>query len=130
MKINVFGLAVLALLLSACTSGEIHAVKLEDTMRSYATAIRWGEFEKAMQFQDPAKRHRLDLAWLKNIHVVSYDTVFKKEDMGGNIFEQTVEIRYYIEQVGVEQSLTERELWRYDEEKDKLWLETELPTFR
>ena len=124
------GWAVLALLLPACTSGEIHAVKVDDTLRSYATAIRWGEFEKAMQFQNPAKRSRLDLAWLKNIHVSSYDTVYKKEDMGGNIFEQTVEIHYFNEQVGVEQSITDRQLWRYDEEKGKLLLETGLPAFR
>ena len=130
MKIALPGPALAAALLSACTSGEIHVVKMEDALNGYATAIRWGQFEKAAQFQDPAKRSRLDLAWLKNIHVATYDTVFKKEDLGGNIFEQTVEIRYFNEQVGVEKSLIDRQVWRYDEEKDKLMLETELPTFR
>jgi hypothetical protein len=105
-------------------------MKMEDNMNSYASAIRWGEFEKALQYQNPAKRSRLDLAWLKNIHVASYDVVYKKENLGGNIFEQTVEIRYYNEQIGVEKSLTDRQVWRYDEDKQKLMLETDLPTFR
>jgi hypothetical protein len=127
---NLAGLALLLVMVSGCTSGDVHAVKMEDAMNGYASAIRWGQFEKAAQYQNPAKRSRLDLAWLKNIHVASYDTVYKKEDLGGNIFEQTVEIRYYNEQIGVEKSLTDRQLWRYDEEKGRLMLETDLPAFR
>jgi hypothetical protein len=131
MKTHPPALLLSALALAACTSGEIHAVKMDDTLRSYATAIRWGQFESALQYQNPAKRKRLDLLWLKkNVHVSSYDTVFKKEDMGGNIFEQTVEIHYFIESEGVEKSLTDHQLWRYDEEKEKLLLETDLPSFR
>jgi hypothetical protein len=130
MKIILSASILLALLLAACTSGEIHAVKMDDTLNSYASAIRWGLFEKAAQFQNPAKRSRLDLAWLKNIHIASYSQIYRKEDLGGNILEQTVEIRYFNEQVGVEQSITDRQLWRYDEEKQKLMLETGLPEFR
>ncbi len=104
--------------------------KMEDTLNSYGAAIRWGQFDKARDFQSPAQRTRLDEAWLKNIHVSSYDPVYRREAEGSKVLEQKVAIRYFNEQDGVEKVLTDRQLWRYYEDKGKWMLETELPVFR
>ncbi len=130
MKTYLSALALLATLLAACTSGPIYLSKIEDILSLYGTAIRWGDFEKAQTFQAPAKRTHLDLDWLKNIHVASYDIINQKESQGGHIHEVTVKIRYFIESEGVEKTLTDKQLWRYDEDSEKLTLESDLPAFR
>jgi hypothetical protein len=130
MKIKLSASALLAAALVACTSGPIHLAIIDSTVQLYAAAIRFGEFEKAQEFVDPAKRTRLDLAWLKNIHISSYDIVHRKENLGGNIYEMTVQIHYFIESEGVEKSVTDRQIWRYDEGQRKMMLETSLPEFR
>lgn len=99
-------------------------------LNSYAGAIRWGEFQKAQEFQRPSKRSPLDLEWLKNIHVSSYEVTYKKEGLNDNIREQTVKIRYFIENSGVEKSVTDQQFWRFDEEQNKLMLESDLPNFQ
>ncbi len=124
-------LTILALLaLSACTSGTISNAKKEDRLSAYGAAIRWGPFEKAQEFQDPAHRKRLDEAWLKDIHVTSYNPLHRKEAEGSSILEQMVEIRYMNEHEGVERSFVDRQTWRYFEPEDNWWLETDLPGFR
>ncbi len=121
--------ALLALTVSACTSGPIHLDRIDETLNRYGGAIRWGEFQKAQEFQNPSKRTRLDLDWLKNVHVSSYEVVYKKHDPNSNIREQTAQIRYFLENSGVEKTLIDHQLWLYNEESGKLILETDLPTF-
>ncbi len=120
----------MASFLFGCSSGPMSVAKMDDTLSAYGAAIRWGQFEKARDFQNPAHRTRLDEAWLKDIHVSSYNPLYRKEADGSNIFEQKVEIRYFNEQSGVEKVLTNRQLWRFYEDKDKWMLETDLPAFR
>ncbi len=130
MKIKLPGLTLAAWCLLGCSSGPIHLAKMEDTLGNYGAAIRWGQFEKARDFQTPSHRTRLDEAWLKNIHVSSYAPVYRREAEGSHILEQKVEIRYFNEQDGVEKALTDRQLWRYYEDTGKWMLETDLPDFR
>lgn len=129
MKFNLMALTAGAAILLACTS-DIFLMKRDETLNRYAMAVRWGEFEKAREFQLPAFRKPLDEAWLKNIHISTYDTVFTREDATGKSVEQTVEIHYFNEQAGVEKSLTDRQVWRFDEDAERWVLMTDLPTFR
>ena len=131
MKLNFIGLSVIALLLLACSHGQdMFLMKRDEVLTRYAGAIRWGEWEKAAQFQEPARRTRLDLAWLKTIHIATYNPVFLQDDPKSKIVEQTVEIRYFIEPFGSEKTLTDRQLWRFDEELDRWTLDSDLPAFR
>lgn len=126
---------VLHLMLSACTSGPVVKSRIEDAVSGYGAAIRWGEYEKAQEYQSPGKRTRLDLAWLKNIHVSTYEVLYKKEPEGGLLedgrtLEQTVRIRYFIEPFGVEKETTDHQLWRFNEDRWKMELITDLPEFK
>jgi len=130
MKINLSAAALLAATLAACSSGPIHLAKIDSVVQLYASAIRWGEFEKAQEFVNPAKRKPLDLNWLQNIHVSSYDIVYRKENLGGNIYEMTVDIHYFLESEGVEKVLVDHQVWRYNPDGEKMILESGLPEFR
>ena len=130
MTIKLTGLALVVLMLSACTHGTMHAVKRDDIVNRYGSAIRWGLFDQAASFQNPSHRVPLDESWLKNIHVASYNPVYRGDEKDRFTLEQKVEIRYYNELVGVEKILIDHQLWRYYEDEDKWMLETDLPTIR
>jgi hypothetical protein len=130
MKTLLPSFVLLTLVLTACSSGPIRIAQVEDTINRYGAAIRFGEYERAQEFQPPAKRKPLDLNWLKNVHVSSYDITYRKENQGGNVYEMTVNIRYFIEPYGVEQTLIDHQVWRYDETRKTTILESDLPVFR
>jgi len=130
MKIKLLAIALTGLILSACTSGPIHASKMEDMVNSYGAAIRWGEFERAQEFQPPGKRIRLDLDWLRTVHVSSYEVTYKTENPDTRQKEQTVKIRYYMENQGIEKIIYDHQIWRFDEDNDKMVLESDLPVFQ
>lgn len=126
MSIRITLWAILAFSVGAC-SHDLHIMKMEESLTSYGSAIRWGQYERASDFL--AVHQTPDLAFLRTIHVSSYDPVYRKELDGGRRAEQTVEIRYYREDQGVEKSVTDRQLWRYDQEKKQWFLESGLPNF-
>ena len=130
MKLKLPCLTLLTLALLACRTGDLFMMKRDEALNLYASAIRWGSLETAADFQNPAHRTRIDEAWMKNIHVSSYDTIYMKSDSGSNILEQTVKIHYYIEPEGVDKSITDRQVWRYDNDQGKWILDTALPAFR
>ena len=127
MKKLALSLACLSLL--GC-SHDLHIMKTEEEMSSYGSAIRWGLFEKAADFQPPEKRTPVNMDFLKDIHVTSYSPTYRSEEDANSIIKQTVEIRYYREQTGVERTITDRQTWRFDKEKGRWFLESGLPTFK
>lgn len=131
MKLSLPGLCLLSLWLIACTHiNDVFMMKRDEVLDRYASAIRWSNFEKAAEFQDPAHRVRLDLAWLKNIHVATYSQINLKDAPSSNVVEQTVEIRYFNEQERAEKTIIDRQIWRYDDDAGKWMLESDLPAFR
>lgn len=111
-------------------SHDLHFMRMEDTLTGYAAALRWGRYETAADYQAPARRVQPDTNWLKNIHVTSYDVFYRKELEPGKLVEQSAEIRYFNEHVGVEKTLIDRQTWRFDAEKGVWLLEGDLPAFR
>ena len=131
MKLHFIGLFILVTLLVSCHhAADVYMLKRDEIINRYASAIRWGEFDKAAQFQNPAFRTVPDKVWLKNIHVASYDIVFVDEKPGGKVVENTVQIRYFLESEGIEKSITDHQVWGFDDEFDKWMLNSPLPAFR
>lgn len=133
MKTKILWLALFAALLPGCStsSGPMLYAKMDDAIDRYNGALRFGEFEKAQDMQQPAKRKRLDLAWLKNIHISSVDIVRRKPPpLSGGVYELTAQIHYFIESEAIEKTITDHQVWRYDENTDAIMLETEMPDFR
>jgi len=119
---------LLPLLLAACGTSS-RQLRLDNTLWHYEDAIRWSRFPEAYALQkEPAKAPDFD--YLQQIKVTAYEPVGRpvvSED--GDRIEQTVEIRYYHEDYGREQVLIDKQVWRYDEERE-IWLrEGAMPDF-
>jgi len=120
---------LLPLLLMACAAKN-RQVHLDNTLRQYEQAIRWGLFPVAYALQKaPAKAPDFD--YLREIKVTEYEPLGRPVvSEGGNRIDQTVEIRYYHEDYGKEQVLIDKQIWRYDEEKDVWLLDSAMPEFK
>ncbi len=129
MKPYKLSLILACLVMTGCPH-DTHFMKMEERLSQYGAALRWGSWETASDFQPVAERGRLDLPYLKNIHVTSYDPVYREELKGSDVIRQNVEIRYYFEQTGVEKTITDRQTWRYDNEKGQWFLLSGLPDFK
>jgi len=103
---------------------------MEEALNNYGSAIRWGAFQKAWDFQSNKQKPLPDFKALKNIKVTAYDSVFRSELNEGGTVQQTVEIRYINNQDLVERSLTDDQKWRFDIVKERWVLESPFPEFK
>ena len=126
-------LLVPALLLAACASGEIRSKAniLDETLKSYAATIRWGEVEQAQAFLDPKVREQhapsaLDLARYRQVQVSGY-TEQAPVPVGDNEVRQTVQIDLVNVNTQTARSIVDHQVWKYDEASKHWWLESGLP---
>jgi hypothetical protein len=121
---------LLSLLLAAC-GGMPH--KKVDTVGEYGSAVRWGEWDVAWGFTDPATRKtpalsEADVDRLKAVKISGYNVLTKEPQPDGTV-KQTVEIRYVDEATQVEKTLRDHQVWRSDDKGELWWLTTGLPEF-
>lgn len=100
--------------------------KLEDTLRVYEGAIRWGEYELANSFgAQPAT----DLAGLQNIKVTGYQVQYSNISEDAQEAKQTVLIQYYDTQTMRQETIIHNQQWRYDEDRKRWLVQPNLPGF-
>lgn len=119
------------LLLSGCATDKRND-SLAHTMIAYANAVRWDGFEAAEQFVDPKIREAhpitdLDRARFKQVQVNDYDDGNGPVPSGENEVRQNVHISVTNVHTQSVRTIVDRQLWRYDPEKNKWWLETGIP---
>lgn len=104
----------------------------EDITEAYGNAIRWGKYELASGFRDNKGREeeKPDFEYLKNIKVTSYELKAVNISKDGNAVQQDVEIEFYRIDQYIEKTITDRQLWKYDEEEERWFLHSELPDFK
>ncbi len=127
------GTALALLLLAACASHEIRSrqVILDETLRSYAATIRWGDFEQAQSFLDPALRAShpptsLEMARYRQVQVSGYDEQ-PAQPVGEDEIRQTVRIGLVNVNTQSARSIVDRQVWKYDAEARRWWLTSGLP---
>jgi len=103
------------------------------TQSSYASSIRWNEFDSAWTHVDPAFRKEhplsdLDRARFKQIQVSGY-TELSQEILADGDIELRVEIRVVNRNTQSERSFTDKQTWRWDAVAKRWWLMTGLPDF-
>jgi hypothetical protein len=124
--------ALAATLLAAGCAQQTRSDSLTNTLNAYASAVRWNGLQGGLQFVDPKvlKAHPpsdFDIERFKQVRVTDYD------DGGGPValddaeVQQTVQIRFVNVHTQVERSITERQVWRYDDKAKHWWLESGLP---
>ena len=132
--LNVLAVVMLVLMVATPASALGKRKKggqLEAMQTAYATAIRWGEFEDAWQFVDPAYREAhpmTDLAFerYRQVQISGYTDKNSTVGENGNVV-RNVELRVINKHTMAERSLRYREEWRWDPETKRWWLAVGLP---
>jgi hypothetical protein len=124
-------LLLLCLALLACGGGS--GLRRLTDYEAYGSAVRWNEFDRAVDYLDPQLRARapltdLERERLNQIRVTGY-TVKRSDQTSETEMEQLVEIRLISVHTQVERVVLDRQRWRYDPETERWWLMTGLPDF-
>ena len=128
-------LLVFALLSSGCAHvrKEKKTQGLTAATYAYGNALRWGYYDTAWNYLDPVIRSRLppDQLQLKAIRLTGYEVVqpplLVAEDQ--DQAEQWVQIDYVRQDTQVVRSLTDHQVWRYDEVGSGWRLTSDPPRF-
>jgi len=107
------------------------ADKLELTLRSYESVVRWGSLANAYGFRRPEDAARDEIPEdLDQVRVVSYLIQVAPVMLDEDTTAQTVEIGYIRQDQQTVRKVLDRQTWVYDGEK-RLWhLASQVPEFR
>ncbi|WP_430392344.1 hypothetical protein [Dyella sp. 20L07] len=105
---------------------------LTTTLNAYASTVRWGDFQTALQFVDPKVREAhppssLDMARFQQYKVSGYDEGKGPTPNGQNEVTQVVQINLVNVNTQAEHTVTDRQTWHYDTEGKHWWLVSGLP---
>jgi hypothetical protein len=126
---------VLMLLIMGCATSlddeKENWKKFDETSRAYLIAIRWGEYEAAYAFKriPDANTEVPDFNDMRDIRVTSYrvkQTIISKDEM---LVMQLVDIQYYRMRDVTVRTITDRQKWEYDKERERWYLLSDLPHF-
>jgi hypothetical protein len=125
-------LCVLVLVGCAMIEEKKQQESFEDITEVYGKAIRWGKFEVANGFRanKGKEEERPDFEYLKNIKVTSYELKAVNISEDGKVVQQDVEIEYYKIEQFIEKTITDSQLWKYNEEEGRWFLHSELPDLK
>lgn len=120
-------MVVLLLSISACATNTRNRV-LDDSLKLYSSAIRWGDFMGATKFyKSPELFAQVNFERLKSVKVTSYDVVGGAFSPDGNMLKQSVRIRYYDTGVGKETEILDSQVWEYNSEREVWLLTSQMP---
>ena len=128
------GLLVLftLLLLSGCASVQQGKSKLTGTLDGYKAAVRWGPWDATLDFLAPEYLQEnpvteLELNRLRLFKVTGYQERQVITDPDGTMVTQIVEMRLYNKRTAIEKTLIDRQLWKWDAEREVWRLHSGLP---
>ena len=123
-------LSVLLAMLSACATTPKELEQLDLSLLSYERYIRWGEFDQARAMhKDEPVLDDLERRRLKLYRITSYNTVHRQNNSTENAF-VLVEIRYYNQTRAIEKTLSHKQEWEYNKEKERWYIRSAFPDFR
>jgi hypothetical protein len=123
--------ALATLSLAGCATDQRNDA-LTNTLNAYASTVRWGDFNSALQFVDPKVREAhplssLEMARYQQYKVSGYDEGKGPVPSGKFEVSQVVQINLVNINTQAERTVTDRQTWRYDEAGKHWWLESGLP---
>ncbi|MEO7071666.1 MAG: hypothetical protein ABI300_01310 [Rhodanobacter sp.] len=125
-------LAVLATLALSGCAAQTRSDALTNTLKAYASTVRWGDFASAAQFVDPATRKAhplssLDMARYAQVRVTEYNDDAAPVPASDTEVRQTVRINLVNINTQSERTITDNQVWRYDAAGKHWWLSSGLP---
>lgn len=117
---------------AGCASAGGKSNKLQQAQYAWSAAIRWGDFEGALNLVDPEYRKAhpltpLDLERYKQVQISSYRTQGSDTRIKQGVAVQDVEIGVVNRHTLAERTVRYREQWRWDPEAKTWWIENGLP---
>lgn len=113
-------------------SEDTRNISFQAATSGYESALRWGHFETAYGYLDPALRQdKAPSPKLKDLRVTSYEVLPAPPaaNESENLATQSAKIDYYYDDQHVLKSLVDRQTWRYDGHLKNWWLTSGLPKF-
>lgn len=109
----IFLIVVLSLGLTACQSLDLRrdARKLEQTLSTYATAVRWQPLASSYAFLDPKIQPETLPDGLGNIRVTGYEVNAAPRQLAEDRVTQSVLIEYVLIDQQAVRSLVDQQLW-------------------
>ncbi len=120
------------LILTACATGSGSRERsLDDTLRTYAATIRWGDIAQAESFIDPVYRAAhpltdLDLERFRQVKFTSYNER-PAVPVSPDEVRQSVEIGVVNLNTQAARSFIDQQIWRYDADAKRWLLSSGLP---
>ncbi len=110
---------------------EERSVQIQDLSSAYRKAIRWSEFEVAKDYI----RHRdgsefdYDKVFHERIKVTSMEIIKRNVSIENLEAQITAELSYYHLDHGSVKSIVDMQLWWYDAETERWYLDGDFPAF-
>lgn len=130
MRKIVVTVAMMALLAGCATMQNKNNAR-DETLESYAAALRWGDFQSAWDYVDPAVREAHPLtpqqkALYNTVRVAQYEAQGPMAD-GPDSIRQTAQITLIVKSSQRVYSVLDHQTWRWDDKAKHWWLESGLP---
>ena len=125
--------ALLAVLPAHARGSRVQAAKLDQAQTLFASAVRWSDYEAALQQVDPAWREAnpvsdLQLERYRQLQVTSYREGGSAMLADGTVV-RDVEVGAINRHTQAERTVRWREQWRWDPEARRWWQANGLPDF-
>ncbi|MGJ7902459.1 hypothetical protein [Lysobacter sp. 1R34A] len=120
--------------LSGCQTTGTQNNKISETQYAYSAAIRWGDFEGAVNLIEPKLRKQqaptpMQLERYKQIQVSSYRDVGTEMDKEKGTAVRLIDIGVINRHTLAERTVRYTEAWTWDPEAKTWWLVSGLPDF-
>ncbi|MBS0381575.1 MAG: hypothetical protein JSR56_04000 [Proteobacteria bacterium] len=118
-------------LLAGCATLQRKDQLRDETLESYGAALRWGDFQSAWNFVDPAVRSAHPLttqqkALYNTVRIAQYEPSGPMAT-GPDTVEQRAQITLIVKTSQSVYSVLDRQTWRWDAKAKHWWLESGLP---
>ena len=133
LKIGLLALWLFGVLaLTGCATTGTRSTALEQAQYAWSAAIRWGDFEGAVNLIDPTLRASdpptaVELERYKQVQISAYRDVGASSDLKQGTAVRDIELGVINRHTQAERSLRYREQWRWDPEAKTWWLISGLP---
>lgn len=130
----IFFYLTICLLLFGCAS--ISGIKRQDRFAEesygYEYALFFGKYETAYDYTRKYTSHSssVDFQRLKDFKLTSYEVLTTDVSEDGKRVHQRVEIKYYMIDNLVEKELIDNQLWIYNDQDKRWYLESGLPNLK
>lgn len=126
-------LLIAALLgLAGCASVGTERNKLDEAQYAWSAAIRWGDFDGAINLMDPKLRAKatpgaVEMERYKQVQISAYRDVGASADLKGGTAVRDIHIGVINRHTQAERSVRYREQWRWDPEAKTWWIVSGMP---